>query len=400
MKKTLLTGVAATALFTGMGIAGEIATPAVEKKSYCDCLKTIGSLYKNDQNPYIQEINVTGRVHWQAAYLDAERADGEDFSESYTTWRRVRLGGTVKAFNVLQFKGHANFAKDDDYRGGSHQFGYEDFESAEVGLNFNKAFGLDTFDKSFIKYGRFKASVGQEYHTSSKKIKTVERSAVTNKLSNGRYTGVMLEAEKGCWSGSLGYLSLDYSEFIGDWSDGEAVYASSSFDTSYGLAVFDFFINLDDLSDDEVGIGYQWAGAASLEKEIGRWDLMVVTGVGNNDSIQNERDGLFWGLVVIPSTYLIEDKLEFVSRYQYQGSDSDEGIRTNSRYFRTDRSGEDIVGSGGRGDEHHSLYAGLNYYFCGHRSKVMTGVEYETIDTGDEGAADATTLWFAYRMYF
>ena len=53
----------------------------------------------------------------------------------------------------------------------------------------------------------------------------------------------------------------------------------------------------------------------------------------------------------------------------------------------------------GRGDSHHSLYAGLNWYLCGHNAKIMTGVEYQTIDTPD-GDEDATTLLLAYRMYF
>jgi hypothetical protein len=92
----------------------------------------------------------------------------------------------------------------------------------------------------------------------------------------------------------------------------------------------------------------------------------------------------------------MEDKLEAVARYAYLAGDDSAGIRTNSRYFRRDNGGD--VNSG-RGDEHHSIYAGLNYYFCGHKSKIMTGVEYETLDT-DEGDADATTLWLAYRTYF
>ena len=49
----------------------------------------------------------------------------------------------------------------------------------------------------------------------------------------------------------------------------------------------------------------------------------------------SDREGNFYGLVVMPSTYLIDDKLEFVARYVYQASEGDEGIRPNSRYFRS-----------------------------------------------------------------
>ena len=98
----------------------------------------------------------------------------------------------------------------------------------------------------------------------------------------------------------------------------------------------------------------------------------------------------------MPSYWLVEDKWEAVARYSYQGSDEDNGIRTNSRYARRDHGGD--VNSG-RGDEHHSIYGGLNYYLCGHKSKIMTGIEWETLDT-TSGDVDASTLWLAYRTYF
>ena len=83
-------------------------------------------------------------------------------------------------------------------------------------------------------------------------------------------------------------------------------------------------------------------------------------------------------------------------RYSYQGSDEAQGIATNSRYLRRNH-GADV--GGGRGDEHHSLYAGLNYYACGHNAKIMSGVEWETLQTMS-GDVDALTLWLAFRTYF
>ena len=94
---------------------------------------------------------------------------------------------------------------------------------------------------------------------------------------------------------------------------------------------------------------------------------------------------------------IIEDKLEFAASYMYQASEEDEGIRAYSRYFRAGAHEGDV--NSGRGDSHHSIYAGLNWYLCGQNSKVQVGVQYDTLDTPD-GDASATTLWGAYRMYF
>ena len=139
----------------------------------------------------------------------------------------------------------------------------------------------------------------------------------------------------------------------------------------------------------EVGVGYKWAASVSYETQIANWNLMVNAIYGDNgDSTyagRKSRSGNFYGLVVMPSTFIIEDKLEFVARYAYQGASEDEGIRTNSRYVRRDHG--PVVNAnigGGRGDEHHSIYAGLNYYFCGHGMKVQAGVEHEFRNTGDD----------------
>ena len=52
-----------------------------------------------------------------------------------------------------------------------------------------------------------------------------------------------------------------------------------------------------------------------------------------------------------------------------------------------------------RSDEHHSVYAGLNYFLCGHNAKIMGGVEYENLQTMI-GDVDALTWWLAFRSYF
>lgn len=91
-------------------------------------------------------------------------------------------------------------------------------------------------------------------------------------------------------------------------------------------------------------------------------------------------------------------------RYQYAGSDGDQGTRVNVRYVRADH-GQLVNASinGGRGNEHHAIYGGLNYYFCGHRLKVQSGLEYEWLNTpgaGSKGDLSALTLWFGFRTSF
>jgi len=137
-------------------------------------------------------------------------------------------------------------------------------------------------------------------------------------------------------------------------------------------------------------VAYDWAGSVTYETELGPIDLFLNTTYGSDE------DGDIYGVVVMPSMYLIEKKLEAVVRYQWAHSTGDR-LRIQSRnarnVYRADGLG-DI-----RGDDHHSIYAGLNYYLCGHNLKLMTGVEYENL-TGPNGDTEATTLWGAARFYF
>jgi len=399
----------------GIALAGPeptevIPAPVASNGDWCSGLKDFGKFYKNDNSSFITEMKIFGRFQAQYASIDGDDINGNSFDDDYDTVRRFRLGTKIKFFNGFELLGRANLVTDSRHNmNGVRDFAYQNWDELKLSYTFKDVTGLDKLTAS---YGRHKISMGHESHTSSKKIKTVERSAISNKIYGNRYTGFTLAAEKGDWNGTLGILSLDDSPGIGSWDHGNAIYLSSAHKVGNGNLVFDFFYNLDTSKRagtrgyDEVGVGYKWATSVSYETKLSNWNLMINAIYGDNGDTTyagaKNRSGNFYGFVIMPSTYLIEDKLEFVTRYAYQGSSDDQGIRTNSRYFRAIHHGGNV--NGGRGDSHHSVYAGLNYFLCGHNSKVMVGVEYETLDTPNAGGtrndADATTLWAAYRLYF
>jgi len=407
-KTNKLTTVAAVAAFTTAFPAFAETAPILDVPTpsssgdWCKSLKTIGKVYSDKNASFIQEVKFFGRFHAQYAHVDGDDINGDSFHEGFETVRRFRLGAQIKFLNGFALMGRANFAADAKHSGGNRTFGFQNWD--ELKLSYTKK-NVAGFDKVTASYGRHKIGVGAEARMSSKKIKTVERTAQSNKIFNNRYTGFLLSAEKGNWTGTVGYLSLDQTGGVGNWNHGNALYLLSEHELSNGILSFDLFYNLDanGSGDDEVGVGYEWAATASYITDIANWNLLTqfVYGDNGNNSYQAAgRDGDFWGVIIEPSTFIIEDKLEFVARYAYQGSREDRGIRVNSRYSRANHGG---AVNGGRGDSHHSLYAGLNYYLCDHNAKFMVGVEYETLDTPNAGTdkeVDATTFWAAYRMYF
>jgi hypothetical protein len=271
-----------------------------------------------------------------------------------------------------------------------------------------KAFDLEYFDDVVLSYGRHKIAMGQEAHRTSRKIKTVERSALTNKVYPVRATGISLNLAKDAWSGVVGVFSTGLSTDVSSWNQGVAYYLSTTYELKNGDdLIFDVLYNdangdLDNELIDRHGyMLYEWAASAAYVYKRDRLQIVLNAIYGDNGSqVEVERGGKFYGAVVMPTYWLVEDRLEAVARYAYQESEEENGIRMNGRYSRRElEHGGDV--NDGRGDRHESIYAGLNLYFCEGKSKFMAGVEYETLDTNaGNGEVDISTLWLAYRTYF
>ncbi|MGB1129052.1 MAG: porin, partial [Haloferula sp.] len=413
--------------------AGDLPSTVIEEPAesnpgnFCDWLSSKpGTLYKNSDNPWFQEFQVFGRFQWQAAYLSAEDVNGYNFSDTYTEVRRFRLGAKAKFLKYFTVKANVNMVDDASnnlapWPGGRKLgWGYEEFDEALVSFDIKKAFDLGFVDDLDITYGRHKFVLSHEARESSKKLLTVERSAIANKVYGSyRPTGVTLNGGKGKWDGTLGLFSTDALtrraggniEFLGGWNDGLAYYASLAYAPCDEWEFrWDFVYNDADQNQNEDSLfRYSWATSLSADYDAGEWGVIVNAIYGDNGDSANgirrpERQGDFWGLVVMPYYWIVEDKLQGVVRYQYAGSEEDRGIRINSRYGRRDHGlGVAAETYSGRGNEHHSIYAGLNYLICGHNLKVQAGLEYEWLNVpgaGLEGDYSALTSWFGFRSYF
>ncbi len=355
-------------------------------------------IYSNDDAMLIQAVKFFGRAHVQFASTDIDGVNGVDDSETFDEVRRFRLGTQVQILKHFKLKANANFVSDGKPKGGSRDFGYQSLDVALVSFDAGALLGGGALDGVNVSVGRHKVTMTNEVHTSSKKIKTVERSAVANKVYQIlRLSGITLEKSKDNFSGTLGVFSTEDTPELSGETDGLALYANGSWELQSGDSLIADFLYNDahGTPDNEVGL-YEWAVALAYLTEKNGWDILLQGTLGDNgDDGAGERGGNFWGFVAMASRDLT-DKIEAVVRYSYQGADEAEGIATNSRYLRRNHDAD--VG-GGRGDQHHSIYAGLNYYACGHNAKIMTGIELETLDTAG-GDVDALTLWLALRTYF
>jgi len=354
-----------------------------------------------------------GRFQYQVAYADGEGVNGRDFDETHDEYRRVRLGAKGKFLKYFGFKYQVNLVDDNRNTagGGDLDWGYHSIDEAYLSFNLGKAISADGFDRLQLSYGSHKFLLSQEAHASSTKLFTVERSAISNKVyQSARSTGLRLDAIRGDWSflatiDSSTTDGADNKEFNG-WQDDEfySVHIANQVDEALKVG-FDFTYNgADAISEDSV-LSYRWATSLHAVYDAGPWgvigDLIYGDNGGADMTANPNRQGDFWGFIVMPYYWIVDDQLQLVGQYQYAASDQSEGIRVNSRYGRADGTGAAPLAdvNGGRGDRHDSFYAGLNYYLSGHNAKIQAGVEYQNMDT-PRGDFDSTTLLLAFRSYF
>ncbi|MGA0844935.1 MAG: porin, partial [Luteolibacter sp.] len=365
-----------------------------------------GLVYKNDENPWIQSLQFEGRLQYQAAYLEGEDVNGNDFNETFDEYRRARLGTKVKFLGYFGAKYQVNLVEDGRRSGADLDWQYQDIDEAYLSFDLGKALELDAWDELTASYGRHKFTLGHESTTSSTKLLTVERSALSNKVYGSyRPTGLKVDAVTGDWEfgGAIYSSSLDGAdhETFGSWNDSEIYWLHSAYAMNDQLTLgADFAYNNADRSAGEDSVmDYQWASSLNAQYTSGRFGLIADVIFGDNGSNLGHnanREGSFYGLILMPHYWLLEDKLEAVAQYQWMGSSESEGVRINSRYGR---SGHGAAVNSGRGDQHHSLYSGLNYYLCGHQAKIQAGIEYQTMDTPN-GDFDTLSYVLAFRTYF
>lgn len=368
---------------------------------WCKSIQEIGKIYSDKSNPYIQSFSLEGRLQSQFYYIDGTDQAGNDFNAKENEFRRARLGAKVGFLQYFTAKAVVDLVDDQRSSGGDLGWGYENFDTATLTFDMKKAFSIGSLDSLNLTYGRHKFELSTEAFESSNNILTIERSAISNKVYNSaRPTGLSLQAGKGDWvtTGAI-YSAADQNEFInGGFNDGIAYFGALDY-----TGIDKFILRWDAVYNDaDVVAGselnYEWATSFNATYEDGPYGILGTLVLGDNGDQAVNRDGNFYGLTVMPWYWIVEDKLQGVVQYSYSGSEESEGIRTNSRYLRDDKTNLAAINNG-RGDELHTLYAGLNYYLCGNNAKLMAGLEYADLNT-PVGSVDSMTYLFGVRVKF
>lgn len=371
-----------------------IDLPKKEKKGkkksngdWCKTLGDLGSIYdvKKKENPWIQKVELSGRIHYQYGYTDGKVND-QEFSAGGDELRRFRLGASVRFLGDFYLNA-AYDLKEQGFR--MNRTGDpSEWNKLTLAYDFGDVLGVEDLT---VGYGLYKVGFGGEENLSSTKIKTIERSMLNNTFDNDRSTGSQVEFTIEKVDFLLGFYTTDsQSGTFGEWSSGKAFHLATEFEAWDGDFLIQGIYHDRDPNEIDPTFSARWAVSAAYTTEVGNWDLLVDARYGEFV------EGNVYGLVILPSTFIVEDRVEAVFRYQWAHSTGQQ-LRPNNRNTRNVTEFEGVRLP--RGDNHHSFYAGLNFHLCPKNLNLMTGVEYERFD-GDFGHADATTLWTALRLHF
>lgn len=363
------------------------ANPYLEQVPFDD-LWSLFSLYKDENNPILQEFKLRGR--YQGQYWDVDADQG---SQSNWEDRRSRFGFDAKLFEK-RLEARVDFQSND---------GFDDIYDGLVDayLRWKPLKGLS------ITAGKTKPLVAPyDWLESTNSQPTFERSQIFNQLGINRATALTVEYTTGPWYFQSGVYSNDTPSNTGGtgaWGDGEFGDLNGGVSFSLG-AGYDF---AKQLGTDKALLRLDWihSDREAGDLVLGIYDDIVSTSfVVKKEAAQLVVEGYFasggdgtnsdvFGFFIQPTYDILPNQLQLVGRYSFATSDGDFGVLGQSRYERK------VADVGGRGDLYQSLYGGIQYFLYGDKLKLMAGAEWAHLD-GTTDAYDGVTLLSGIRFSF
>lgn len=385
------------------------------------------TLYKDENNPVLQEFSLQGRLQLQ--YADGNSDDGhfdiDDFkngsaSNAQSVWgdhleaRRAYLGFKSKWYQNWKLEGQI----DVDTTDGMGNFYRNIYDLYLV---------YAPSDALNVTVGKVEVKFGREQEISSKEILTIERSLVSNLLYPGELTGIKANG-KGIaehWLYDLGVYSNDRAREFANLSQGAIILGKIGYDYSAQTGLDTAVASLQYLHNTAPGYkeqnddNFYASGSPSFSDSIaltndithGRFGLTtdILYGFGYKGNAEqagtttaiNQSD--VFGISIIPS-YYIADGLQLVGRVQWATSGdvhpkhgstpATSNLGLPNRY---EKWAPNVIPNG---DHYTSFYLGLNYYLYGHKLKIMNGIEYSMMDGGIANAGKKQTASYDGYTFF
>lgn len=342
------------------------------------------NFYKDDSNPYIQEISLTGLFEGRGAWgsIDNNTVPALNRNVSDVTLRRAQLGARMKAFYRTEVTGVVEMA------GPSRMNGIETLKAR-----------TELSENTGVTLGKFRPLSTLDNNTPDAELLIGERTLLSNMIAPANSLGVMFDATSGDWTYQLGWFSGDFSDNLPGVKNDGLINAGIAYEktgkTESGAPLrsrwyLNYIHNLDQ-DGSETLPRHRYAGA-------GGYSDIYSTGF----SIQQDRFGFTgdftlargdnnaWGITLMPSYWIMPGTIQLVGRYHYADTDKKDGIYGGygtgaDPFFEGDGP---IVS----GDEYHSFYLGANVHLYENGMVISNGLEYTLFRDDLDSQTDTTSL--------
>lgn len=325
--------------------------------------------YRDDSNPIVQRVLLSGRLHYEYANLNTDQGDHAEWNV-----RRWRIGPRITLFRTFTLHGEVEL---DPQR---HDPFYVRFTDLYVQWTKSPRLALTV--------GKQGAPFTLDGATSSRELLTIDRSNLANNIwfPQEYLPGVSVSGRRAPWVYRAAlYSAGEANRELGEFSGGAVALGVLGYDFAPSLGVREALLTGNYVyqhpdRDNTFTRQLEHIGSINFRLETSKWgfrsDLSTAAGyLGQND---------LWAFQAMPF-YNVTDKFQLISRYTFIDSDGPDGIRLATYESR-------LVP--GRGDEYNELYLGGNYYFYGHRLKLQTGLQFAEMNDGaNNGGAYSGVSW-------
>jgi phosphate-selective porin OprO/OprP len=323
--------------------------------------------YRNDLNPVIQRIALTGSFQLDAVALSSDEGDQRAWNI-----RRLRIGERITLFRVLTFTSEVDL---DPQRHSPLYVRFGNFyvqwaKSEQVVLTVGKQSPPFTLDGA----------------TSSRELLTTDRSTLATNIYFTQVPGVSVSGKRAPWIYRVGvYTSGEMNREFGEFNGGRFVLGVLGYDFAPSLGAREAlltgsYVHQNPDRRNTFTRQLENIGSLTFRFERTKWgartDFSAASGYLGQSDLR-----AFQAMPFFNAT----PKLQFVGRYTFITGDEPNGIRL-ATYERR------VVP--GRGDEYNELYLGANYFFYGHRLKLQSGVQMaEMKDRANDGGEYTGVAW-------
>lgn len=361
--------------------AAQTATPAAatppsqskpaakEPSAYDKIWGSFTNVYRDDSNPVIQRVLLSGRFHYDYARIDADQGDFDKWNV-----RRLRIGPRITLFKTITLHSEVEL---DPQRHDPFYVRFTDFY-----VQWTKSGRL------VLTIGKQSAPFTLDGATSSRELITIDRSNLANNIwfPQEYLPGVSVSGRRAPWVYRAGvYSSGAMNREFGEFSGGTVTLGLLGYDFAPALGVKEALLTGNYVyqhpdRNNTFTRQLEHIGSVNFRFEEAKWgaraDLSTATGyLGQSD---------LWAFQAMPF-FNATPQLQFVGRYTFIDSESPNGVRLATY--------ESAVVPG-RGDEYTELYLGANYYFYGHRLKLQSGVQWADMnDRANDGGAYSGVAW-------